>query len=156
MPDLTPRQQAEQIVDGWIRGGVIPSEQRGQYLQLIAENEKVANAFAGGFMRRSEYSTRAQEVAEMRRKAQEDIQSERLRVQSDADRLRGWQTEVEKEVNRLRTIESRVPTLEAQLAAYKQLADDHQISDRLAYKAPETPTPPNPQLNYQPLTQNPM
>ncbi len=153
MPDLTPRQQAEQIVDGWVRAGTIPQADRDRYIQTLAADDKVANAFAGGFMRHGAFTQKTQEFAETKRREMEAVERERQKVLEEANRLRQWETKTTSEIQRLQQIEAQLHQKEAELAAYRQAATDYGIESVVSKPAPSAQQIPSPQQFTAPSAQ---
>lgn len=126
---MTPRQAIETMVDGLVQKGAIPQSERQNYINTLAANDTLAQEVASSILRQEDYSRKTMQVADERRKLDE----ERARIASEEQRYRQeletWQAGAQAELARLKDIERRTPEVMAKIAAYEQTLRDYNLLD---------------------------
>lgn len=122
----------ERAVDDMIAKGRISRDLRDEYIQHFETN------LSSDLLRGSDYTNKTKQLADERRAAEQKLQAEYQKLQSDRARLEQWQNQVQGELGKL----DALPEMAAKLAAYEQALKDYQIYDQV--HVPQIPKPTAP------------
>ena|SRR5689334_13136122 len=122
----------ERAVDDMIQKGRISRDLRDEYIQHFETN------LQNDLLRGADYTNKTKQLSEERRAAEQRLQQEYQKLQSDRARLEQWQGQVQGELSKL----DALPEMAAKLAAYEQTLRDYNIYDQVSIptlpKAPPT------------------
>lgn len=138
----TYRQQIEQTVDEMVKAGRIQEAMRGQYVDLLAKDEGVAQDFAGRFMRHDDYTRKTMEIARQRQEQEAQFQQRRQELEQ-------WERDARAEMATLKAQADQTPELRAKVAAYEQALRDFNMMEHVQVPPapggqPAVPQPANP------------
>lgn len=127
-------------VEDMIQKGRISADLKNEYIQHFEQT------LGSDLLRGADYTNKTKQLAEDRRQAEQRLQQEYQKLNSERARLEQWQSQVQTELGKL----DALPEMTAKLAAYEQILKDYQIYDQVSVPPVPKTSPNQAQPNRQP------
>lgn len=125
----------ERAVDALIQSGRVARDMRDTYIQHFEQN------LGNDLLRGADYTNKTKALADERRQAEQWLQQERQKVESERQQLRNWHGQVDAQLQDYDRVTADMRRMAAENAAYKQALTDYQIIDKVAIPSISDPDP---------------